>query len=244
MIYLDSGATTPCDARVVEAMLPHFFEQFGNASSPHFAGARADDAVETAREKVAALVNARESEIVWTSGATESNNLAIGGLARAFGEKRHRIVTTAIEHKAVLGPCRKLQKQGFELLVLPVDRVGTVDLEVAKRAINDQTLFVSIQAANHEIGTIQPVREIAALAHGEGAFVHREFLLETPKLVLGEEKRCRTGFDLCVADELNLGAMRCPVCATRHSRKRANGFPTSVGCRRGVEPKGSQPCCK
>lgn len=171
-IYLDHHATTPCDPRVVEAMLPFFTTNFGNPSSPHEAGRVAADAVQNAREEVAALLGARSSEVVFTSGATESNNLALLGLARAFGDKRRRIVTTPIEHKAVLEPCRWLQKQGFELVVLPVDRAGTVDLNAAARAITDDTLFVSIQAANHEIGTIQPVREVAQLAHERGAFVH------------------------------------------------------------------------
>lgn len=171
-IYLDHHATTPCDPRVVEAMLPFFTAHFGNPSSPHQAGRVADDAVQSAREEVAALLGAQRGEIVFTSGATESNNLALLGLARAFGDKRRRIVTTAVEHKAVLEPCRWLQKQGFDLVILPVDRTGTVDLEAASQAITENTLFVSIQAANHEVGTIQPVRELAQLAHEHGAFVH------------------------------------------------------------------------
>ena len=171
LIYLDHHATTPCDPRVVEAMLPFFTQHFGNASSTHEAGREAADAVEAARSQVAQLLGARSKEIVFTSGATESNNLAILGLARAFGSKRRRIVTTPVEHKAVLGPCRELEKEDFDLVVLPVDRTGIVDLAAAE-AINQSTLLVSIQAANHEIGTIQPVREIAALAHAQGAFVH------------------------------------------------------------------------
>jgi cysteine desulfurase len=172
MIYLDHHATTPCDPRVVEAMLPFFTQHFGNASSTHEAGREAADAVEAARSQVAQLLGARPNEIVFTSGATDSNNLAILGLARAFGDKRRRIVTTPIEHKAVLGPCRALEREGFDLVVLPIDRTGVVDLDAAARAINQSTLIVSIQAANHEIGTIQPVREIAARAHAQGAFVH------------------------------------------------------------------------
>ena len=172
LIYLDHHATTPCDPRVVEAMLPFFTQQFGNASSVHAAGRVAAAAVEVARGQVAALIGARSSEIFFTSGATESDNLAILGLAHAFGDQRQRIVTTPIEHKAVLEPCRELEKQDFDLVVLPVDHVGTVDLSAAAAAIDGNTLLVSIQAANHEIGTIQPVREVAALAHENGAFVH------------------------------------------------------------------------
>lgn len=171
-IYLDHHSTTPCDPRVVEAMLPFFTSHFGNPSSPHASGRVASDAVEGAREEVAKLIGARPGEIVFTSGATESNNLALLGLARAFGTRRWRIVTTAVEHKAVLEPCRWLQKEGLDLVVLPVNREGTVDLQAAADAINEQTLFVSIQAASHEIGTIQLVRDIAQLAHEKGAFVH------------------------------------------------------------------------
>ena len=165
-------------------MLPFFTAQFGNASSPHASGRVAADAVETARAQVAQLVGARAREIVFTSGATESNNLALLGLARAWGDKRRRIVTTAVEHKAVLETCRELEKQGFELIIVPVDRLGTVDLEAAREAINEQTLLVSIQAANHEIGTIQPVREIAALAHQRGAFVHCDAAQAAGKIAL------------------------------------------------------------
>lgn len=184
VIYLDHHATTPCDPRVVEAMLPFFTQHFGNASSSHEAGQIAADAVSNAREEIATLLGARRSEIVFTSGATESNNLAIFGLANAFGEKRRRIVTTAIEHKAVLSPCRELEKQGFELIVLPVDRNGKVDLQAATEAINENTLVVSIQAANQEIGTIQPVHEIAALAHTQGALVHCDAAQAIGKIAL------------------------------------------------------------
>jgi cysteine desulfurase len=184
MIYLDHHATTPCDPRVVEAMLPFFTQHFGNASSTHEAGREAADAVEAARSQVAQLLGARPNEIVFTSGATESNNLAILGLARAFGDKRSRIVTMPIEHKAVLGPCRELEKEGFDLVVLPVDRAGSVDLAAAAQAINQSTLLVSIQAANHEIGTIQPVREITALSHAQGAFVHCDAAQAAGKILL------------------------------------------------------------
>lgn len=181
MIYLDSGATTPCDPRVIEAMLPHFFEHFGNASSPHYAGARADEAVETAREQVAALINARASEIVWTSGATESNNLAIRGLAQsalrgplshAATAGRRAIAIGAIEHKSVAEVARSLEIDGFEIVVLPVDEQGTIRLNEARNLINDNTLLVCVQGANGEIGTIQPIRELAELAHQNGALFH------------------------------------------------------------------------
>lgn len=172
-IYLDNHATTPCDPRVLEAMLPYFTEAFGNPSSAlHRHGRVAAEAVERAREQVAGLIGAQPREIVFTSGATESNNLAILGAARGDQTGRRRILTTPIEHKAVLEPSRQLAGQGFELVWLPVDARGRADAEAARRLINDDTLLVSVQAANNEIGTIQPVAEIAETAHRHGAIVH------------------------------------------------------------------------
>jgi len=174
-IYLDHHATTPCDPRVVEAMLPYFTRAFANPSSPHEAGGIAASAVEQAREQVAALLGGETSEIVFTSGATESNNLAILGAARRHaqtGGTRRRLVTTSVEHKAVLEPMQHLAQNGWEVVILPVDRFGKVDLVAAGRSINSETLLVSIQAANHEIGTIQPLREIAEIAHERGALLH------------------------------------------------------------------------
>lgn len=173
IVYLDNHATTPCDPRVVEAMLPFFSEVYGNASSTtHAQGRRAADAVGEARGRLAALVNAGTGELIFTSGATESNNLAITGVALADTGERRRVVTTAVEHKAVLSPCLGLQRHGFEVVVLPVDRTGMVDLEAAAAAIDDGTLLVSVQAANNEIGTMQPVAEMARLAHEKGALFH------------------------------------------------------------------------
>lgn len=173
-IYFDYHATTPCDPRVVEAMLPYFTQEFGNPSSGlHRLGRRAARAVDTAREQVAALIGATPDEIVFTSGATESNNLVIHGLAHQRAERR-RIVTTAIEHKAVREPCRALEAQGFDVVVLPVGRDGTVDLQAAEEAISHDTLLVSVQLANNEIGTIQPLRAIAELAEKRGALVHTD----------------------------------------------------------------------
>ncbi|MBW3635433.1 MAG: cysteine desulfurase [Armatimonadetes bacterium] len=173
IINLDHHATTPTDARVVAEMAP-FWELGGNASSPHALGRRAADAIETAREGVAALLGARAGEIVWTSGATEANNLAILGLARAWKGKtaRRKIVTSAIEHPAVLAPCRALEREGFSLAILPVDSMGRVGIEAARREIDETTLLVSVQAANSEVGTLQEVRSLAELAHERGAFFH------------------------------------------------------------------------
>lgn len=174
LIYLDYHATTPCDPVVIETMLPYLGEMFGNPNSLHRAGRLAADAVEQARAQVAGLIGAQPSEVVFTAGATESDNIALLGLARGVPGNRRRIVTTAIEHKAVLNPCRELQKQGFDVVILPVKRDGQIDLDVVRDAITEDTLLVSVQAANNEIGTIQPISEITNLAHEKGAFVHSD----------------------------------------------------------------------
>lgn len=173
-IYLDYNATTPCDPRVVEKMLPFFTEIYGNpANGLHKQGRLAAKAVDEAREQVANLIGARPNEIVFTSGATESDNLAILGVARIHrSEKRNRIVTSAVEHKAVLLACKKLQEEGFDVIFLPVDKEGRVLLDKAKDVINGNTLLVSIQGANNEIGTIQPISQIAEFAHKHGALFH------------------------------------------------------------------------
>ncbi|TGE25201.1 cysteine desulfurase [Hymenobacter aquaticus] len=176
LIYLDHHATTPCDPVVLEAMLPFFQGQFGNPSSPHFAGARTADAVQQAREQVAELVGAQPGEVIFTSGATESNNLALLGYARAARatNPRRRIVISSIEHKAVTNPAKQLAREGFEIVVLPVDSQGTIDLAAAREAINDQTLLVSVHSANGEVGTIQPIAKLAELAHAVGARLHTD----------------------------------------------------------------------
>lgn len=174
-IYLDYNATTPCDPRVVEAMLPYFSEVYGNpANGLHALGRRAARAVETAREQVAALIGARAGEIVFTSGATESNHLAILGTAEYAPAYRRKIITCAVEHKAVLAPCKRLSERGFEVVVLPVDENGLVRLSDLEQAMDDRTFLVTIQAANNEVGTLQPIAEIAELAHGYGALVHTD----------------------------------------------------------------------
>lgn len=175
LTYLDYHSTTPCDSRVVEAMLPYFTTDFGNPSSVlHASGLAAAEAVDQARAQVAALIGAQSREILFTSGATESNNLAILGLARGTTSVRQRIVTTAVEHKAVLQPCAALGRQGFDIAILPVDDAGRVDMAAVRASIDDNTLLVSIQAANNEIGTIQNLREIADYAHEWGAIVHTD----------------------------------------------------------------------
>jgi cysteine desulfurase len=159
-IYLDYAATTPLDPRVLEAMMPYLTEKFGNPNSIHAFGREARKAVDEAREKIAALLNCRPSELVFTSGGTESDNLALRGVAAAYRQKGNHIVTTAIEHHAVLHTCRALQDEGFEVTYLPVDEHGLVTPEQVAEAITDRTILVSIMHANNEIGTIEPLADI------------------------------------------------------------------------------------
>ena len=168
-IYLDHNATTPCDPRVVEAMLPYFSEHFGNAASRHHAfGWRAEAAVEYAREQVANLIGAEPKEIVFTSGATEADNLAIKGACEMYASKGNHIITCAIEHKAVLDACKHLEKLGIEVSYLPVLPNGSIDLKDLEAAIRPGTILISIMYANNEIGTIMPVKAISELARKHG----------------------------------------------------------------------------
>lgn len=172
ILNLDHHATTPTNDRVVAAMEP-FWSMGANASSSHALGRRGAEAVEAAREEVASLLGARAREIVFTSGATEANNLAILGLARRKKDVGlHKVVTSAIEHQSVLGSCRALQHEGFDLAILPVDEHGRVEEDEARRKIDDTTLLVSVQSANSEIGTLQGIPKLSALAHERGAFFH------------------------------------------------------------------------
>jgi cysteine desulfurase len=175
MIYLDHHATTPVDARVLEAMLPFFADKFGNAASrQHRFGWDANDAVERARKQVAALVGAGSKDIVFTSGATEANNLAIKGAARARRGERDHLVTIATEHKAVLDPIGRLERDGWRVTVLPVGASGVIDVGVVADAVSERTALVSVMAANNEIGVLQPLRELAAVAHAKGAWFHTD----------------------------------------------------------------------
>lgn len=174
MIYWDHNSTTPCAPEVVEAMQPFWNVEFGNPSSGHLMGRRAAAAVKTAREQVAALANALPTEMVFTSGATESNNLLFLGVLLTPRAERTRIVVSAIEHKSVLEPARLLEKHGFELVILPATGDGVTDMESARRVINKKTLLVSVQTANNELGTLQPVSELAEIAHRNGAYFHTD----------------------------------------------------------------------
>lgn len=172
-IYLDSHATTPVDPRVLQVMLPFFTEHFGNASSRnHPFGWKAGKAVEQAREQVASLIGARFRDVVFTSGATESNNLAIKGIAGRAPAGRRHIVTIATEHRAVLDPCRALERDGFRVTYLDVDRQGRIDLERLRNDVHDDTLLVSAMSANNEIGVLHPLAEIVEIAHAQGTLVH------------------------------------------------------------------------
>jgi len=174
-IYMDNHATTPVDPRVVEAMLPYYTQHFGNAASRnHQFGWEAEQAVETAREQIAKLVGATAKEIIFTSGATESDNLAIKGVAEMYREKGNHIITAATEHKAVLDTCKRLEKNGYRVTYLPVGDDGLVNLEDLKRAIDDKTILVTIMYANNEIGVLQPVAEIGKLCHEKGVLFHTD----------------------------------------------------------------------
>ena len=174
-IYMDNHATTPIDPRVLEEMLPYFREKFGNAASRnHSFGWVAEEGVETARERVAKLIGATTKEIIFTSGGTESDNLAIKGVAEMYKEKGNHIITAVTEHKAVLDSCKRLEKYGYRVTYLPVQKDGLIDLEDLKHAMDDKTILVTIMAANNEIGVIQPIAEIGKLCHERGVIFHTD----------------------------------------------------------------------
>jgi cysteine desulfurase len=175
VIYMDHHATTPVDPLVVQAMLPYFSEKFGNtASRQHRFGWEAQEAAERARAEVASLIGADAKEIVWTSGATEANNLAIKGLTEVLHPRRNHIVTLATEHKSVLDSCKRLEQHGCSTTVLPVESDGMVDLDRLRAVVNDRTALVSVAAANNEIGVLQPLAAIGAIAHEQGALLHSD----------------------------------------------------------------------
>ena len=174
-IYMDNHATTRTDPRVLEEMLPYFTDTFGNAASRnHEFGWVAEQAVEQGRERIAKLIGATAKEVIFTSGATESDNLAIKGVAEMYKEKGNHIITQATEHKAVLDTCKRLEKFGFRVTYLPVQKDGRIDLDDLKRAMDDQTILVTIMTANNEIGVLQPIREIGALCHERGVLFHTD----------------------------------------------------------------------
>src|SRR6201985_2404923 len=188
-IYMDNHATTPLDPRVLEAMMPYFGAKFGNAASRnHSFSWEAEQAVEKAREQIAKLISGTSKEIIFTSGATESNNLAIKGIAEMYRERGNHIITQVTEHKAVLDTCKKLEKQGYRVTYLPVQADGLVDIEDLRRAIDDKTILVSIMYANNEIGVIQPIREIGALCHEKGVLFHTDGVQAVGKIPVDVQK--------------------------------------------------------
>ncbi len=188
-IYLDNHATTPMDPRVLEAMIPYFMGKFGNAASRnHQFGWEAEQAVETAREQIAKLIGATAKEIIFTSGATESNNLAIKGVAEMYKEKGNHIITAATEHKAVLDTCKRLEKYGYRVTYLPVQADGLINLEDLKRAIDDKTILVTIMAANNEIGVLQPIDEIGKICKEKGILFHTDAVQAVGKVPIDVNK--------------------------------------------------------
>ncbi|MBT4501923.1 MAG: cysteine desulfurase [Gemmatimonadetes bacterium] len=188
VIYLDHNATTPLHPRVLEKMVPYLTEQFGNPSSFYGLGREARNGLEQAREKVAGGIGAREDEIVFTSGGTEADNLALRGVARALREKGNHIITSVIEHHAVLKTCEDLATDGFEVTFLPVDGQGLVDPEKVRRCMRPETILISIMAANNETGAVQPLREIVAAASERGVLVHTDAVQAIGKVEVDVDK--------------------------------------------------------
>lgn len=188
-IYLDNQATTQTDPRVVESMIPYFGEKFGNPHSrSHSYAWEAEEACELARKQVAGLIGATSKEIIFTSGATESNNLALKGLADFYGSKRNHIVTLKTEHKCVLDTCRHLEQKGFKVTYLPLQSNGIVDLDLLKQHVTEKTLVVSIMAVNNEIGVIQPLEEIGKICRERGAFFHSDIAQAFGKIEIDVQK--------------------------------------------------------
>jgi len=193
-IYLDHNATTPCDPRVVEAMIPYFNQSFGNASSRnHSFGWEAEEAVEHAREEVAKLIGANPKEIIFTSGATEADNLALKGVFEMYASKGNHIITCNIEHRAVLDTCKHLEKKGAEVTQLPVSENGLIDLNELEAAIRPNTILIAVMYANNEIGTIMPMEEISAMAKKRGVLVFSDATQAVGKIPIDVNK---TGVDL------------------------------------------------
>jgi len=192
-IYMDHAATTPVDQEVVEAMVPYFTEIYGNASSLHSFGREAHNAMEEARSRVARLINAHPEEIIFTAGGTESDNIAIKGSAYANRSRGDHIITSTIEHPAVLETCRSLEKQGFRVSYIPVDKNGSVELESLRKAVTERTILITIMHANNEIGTIEPIEEIAEIAGTKSIIFHSDAVQSAGKVPVDVKE---TGVDL------------------------------------------------
>jgi len=188
-VYMDYAAGMPVDKRVLEAMMPYFSETYGNPSSSHHIGDEARREISEARRKVAELIGAeRTEEIIFTSGGTESNNLAIKGAAYSSRQDRNHIITSSIEHMSVMNTCKHLTKQGFEVTYLPVDKYGVVDIEALEKTITDRTALVSVMYANGEIGTIEPAKEIGEIAHEKGAVFHVDAVAAAGQIPIGVQE--------------------------------------------------------
>jgi cysteine desulfurase len=181
-VYLDFNATTPVEPAVLDAMLPYFSAEFGNAASIHTFGQKARAAVETAREHVAALIGARAQEIVFTSGGTESDNHAIFGIVSSSGVSRPHVITSFVEHEAVLNACQALEKQGVDVTYLPVDRDGLIDLENLRGALRPETVLITIMHANNELGTVQPLEQIGSIAKEADVYFHTDAVQSAGKI--------------------------------------------------------------
>lgn len=173
-IYLDNAATTPMDPRVIDVIEKHFETTFGNASSLHSVGKKAEKVLDRSREKVASLINAKKEDIIFTSSGTESDNIAIKGVAKKNKKRGNHIITSSIEHHAVLNPCKMLEKKGYKVTYLPVDKDGLINLEDLKESINEKTILISIMFANNEIGTIEPIKEIGEIAYDHNIIFHTD----------------------------------------------------------------------
>ncbi|HDD64807.1 MAG TPA: cysteine desulfurase NifS [Firmicutes bacterium] len=193
MVYMDYNATTPCDKRVVEEMLPFFSDEFGNPSSLYGKAKESKKAVEKARSQVAELLHCKPEEIFFTSGGTESDNWAIKGIAFALKDKGNHIITSKIEHHAVLNTVKFLEKIGFEITYVPVDKYGVVDVDFIKKSVKKQTILISIMYANNEIGTIQPIEEISEIARKNGIYFHTDAVQVVGKIPFSVEEK---GIDL------------------------------------------------
>lgn len=189
-IYMDNHATTRIDPRVLEEMLPYFTDKFGNAGSRHSFGLEAKEAVERSRVKIASLIGAASREIIFTSGATESNNLAIKGVAAAHKNRKSHVITTVTEHKAVLDPCKRLEQQGFQITRLPVDQFGRISAKQVEEALTDNTLLVSVMVANNEIGTLQPIKDIGHLCKEHGVIFHTDAVQALGKVPISVDELC------------------------------------------------------
>lgn len=193
-IYMDNNSTTRCDSRVLDAMIPYFTEKYGNAASRnHSHGWEAEDAVDNSREQIASLIGSSSKEIIFTSGATESNNLAIKGVAGMYRKKGNHIITCVTEHKAVLDPCKRLEREGFQVTYLPVDSNGLVASEELEAAITDKTILVSLMMANNEIGTLHQTAEFGAICKKNGVLFHTDAVQAVGKIPVDVEKM---GIDL------------------------------------------------